>query len=288
MKLHHLNNLKAAKGKKICGSSAGWLIMVNKTSQIISLIKPFNTDRIIQLKPSFFTKTNEPFHVHKAILSSDPELDPFNFSVLAISGEKRQLAYYNARSQTWTLLHAAGSCYDDLISHEEKFYAVDEYGKICQIDYSNLSIGVVFDRWFFGGNQVYLVCIDGQLLVIFRYLKENPYFGYETYNFQVFMLNLEKEEYSRIARFSEFAIFLGQNHSTWLPADDTKGVIGDSIYFTDDHHSNGLEHSVIDGHDAGLYDMEYSRVVPLQCCNRGHLHHVCSRPIWFMSDNIDS
>ncbi|TXG60408.1 hypothetical protein EZV62_014981 [Acer yangbiense] len=197
------------------------------------------------------------------------------FSVLVISGEKRQLAYYNARSQTWTLLNAAGSCYDDLISHEGKFYAVDEYGKICRIDYSNLSVRVVFDQWFFGGNKVYLVCIVGQLLVIFRYLKENPYFGYETYNFQVFMLKLEEQEYSRIARISEFAIFLGQNHSTWLPADDTKGVIDDSIYFTDDHHSNGLEHSVIDGHDAGLYDMEYSRVVPLQCCNRGHLITPC-------------
>ncbi|KAI9165888.1 hypothetical protein LWI28_022350 [Acer negundo] len=282
MKLLHLNNLKAAKGKKICGSSAGWLIMIDKTSQIISLIEPFNTPKIIQLKPSFFTKTKEHFHVHKAILSTDPELDPFNFSVLAISGEKRQLAYYNARSQTWTLLHAAGSSYDDLISHNGKFYAVDEYGKICQIDYSNLSVIVVFDQWSFGGNKVYLICIDGQLLVIFRYVKENSDFGYETYNFQVFMLNLEEQEYIRIAKFSEFAIFLGKNHSTWLTADDTKGVIGDSIYFTDDHHSNGH-----DGHDAGLYDMEYSRVVPLQCCNRDHLHHVCSRPIWFMSDNID-
>ncbi|TXG60410.1 hypothetical protein EZV62_014983 [Acer yangbiense] len=211
----------------------------SEESNMCDLLR-INTDRGVMLsdgKPSFFTKTNEPFHVHKAILSSDPELDPFNFSVRVISGEKRQLAYYNARSQTWTLLHAAGSCYDDLISHEGKFYAVDEYGKICQIDYSNLSVGVVFDRWFFGGNKVYLVCIDGQLLVIFRYLKENPYFGYETYNFQVFMLNLEEQEY----RISEFTVFLGQNHSTWLPADDTKGVIDDSICFTDDHHSNGLE-----------------------------------------------
>ncbi|KAK2649674.1 hypothetical protein Ddye_017163 [Dipteronia dyeriana] len=282
MKRHHLNNLKAAKGKKICGSSAGWLIMVDKTSQIISLIKPFNTAQIIQLNVSFFTKTKQPFHVYKAILSSDSELDPFNFSVLAISGEKRQLAYYNARSQTWTLLHAAGSCYDDMISHNGKFYAADEYGKICLIDYSNLSVRVVFDRWFFGGKKVYLVSIDEQLFVIFRYLKENPYFGYETYKFQVFMLNLEEQKYSMIGKFPEFAIFLGQNHSTWLPADATKGVIGDSIYFTDDHHSNGLEHTVIDGHDMGLYDMEYNRVVPLQCCNRDHLHHVCSRPIWFV------
>ncbi|KAK2656170.1 hypothetical protein Ddye_009222 [Dipteronia dyeriana] len=282
MKLHHLNNLRAAQGKNICGSSAGWLIMVDKTSQIISLIKPCNAAKIIQLEPSFCTKTEQPFLVHKAILSSDPELDPFNFSVLAISGDKRQLAYYDARSQTWTLVHAAGPSYDDIISHQGKFYAVDEYGKICQIDHSNWSVQVVFDRWFFGGNKVYLVCIDGQFLVIFRYLKENPYFGYETYNFQVFMLNLEEQKYSSIGKFPEFAIFLGQNHSTWLPADDTKGVIGDSIYFTDDHHSNGL-----DCHDAGLYDMEYSRVVPLQCCNHHHLRHVCSRPIWFMSDNID-
>ncbi|KAK3194281.1 hypothetical protein Dsin_025591 [Dipteronia sinensis] len=202
MKLHHLNNLKAAKGKKICGSSAGWLIMVDTTSQIISLIKAFNTAQIIQLKPSFFTKTKQPFHVHKAILSSDPELDPFNFSVLAISGEKRQLTYYNERSQTWTLLHTAGSCYDDIISHNGKFYAVDEYGKICQIDYSNLSV---------------------------RILKGKSFFGNETYKFQVFMLNMEEQKYSSIGKFPEFAIFLGQNHSTWIPIDDTKGVIGDSL-----------------------------------------------------------
>ncbi|KAH7565999.1 hypothetical protein ACOSP7_022190 [Xanthoceras sorbifolium] len=269
MKLqHHLNLTAFAKGKKRCGSSAGWLIMVDKISQVMSLIKPSNTTKIINLQP-VFTKTNEPFHVHKAILSSDPEWDPFNFSVLAIFGEKRELACYKASSETWTLLHYAGSFYDDLITHNGNFYSVDEYGKICEISYSDMSFKVVFEPWYFGGNKVYLVCVDGQLLVIFRYYIDNSYFGYETYKFEVFMLDLTKEKYSMIRKFPEIAIFLGQHHSAWLPADDTKGVIGNSIYFTDDHHSGGTKH---DGHDVGLYDMEYNSIMPLQCCDPDGLH----------------
>ena len=80
-------------------------------------------------------------------------------------------------------------------------------GKICQIDYSNLCVRVVFDRWFFGGNKVYLVCKDEQLLVIFRYLKGKSLFwvwDIQIPSFHVEFGGTKAKQHRKIPRIHDF------------------------------------------------------------------------------------
>ncbi|KAK9233253.1 hypothetical protein WN943_023502 [Citrus x changshan-huyou] len=251
-KLHNFN-LPAARGKTICGSSAGWLIM-NDNVSTITLINPLSSAHF-QL-PQISTKK---VLIHKAILSSDPECDPYNFVVTAICGEKRELIYYKARSESWETLEAAGFYYDDVISYEgRELFAVSDYGKVvcCKVD-SLPRFKEIFMPFSFQGNKVYLVCVEGELFVIFRSLREHSLFCYETFKFSVSLLNVEEEISERIKSFPEVAFFLGQNHSVWLPADeDMQGVIGNRIYFTDDRNIGGVGSGGEGGHDFGCYDME--------------------------------
>lgn len=278
-KLHNFN-LPAARGKTICGSSAGWLIM-NDNVSTITLINPLSSAHF-QL-PQISTKK---VLIHKAILSSDPECDPYNFVVTAICGEKRELIYYKARSESWETLEAAGFYYDDVISYEgRELFAVTDYGKVvcCKVD-SLPRFKEIFMPFSFQGNKVYLVCVEGELFVIFRSLREHSLFCYETFKFSVSLLNVEEEISERIKSFPEVAFFLGQNHSVWLPADeDMQGVIGNRIYFTDDRNIGGVGSGGEGGHDFGCYDMEEGSIEPLKWCCFDALKCIhLSRPVYFM------
>lgn len=274
-KLHHLN-LPAAQGKIICGSSAGWLIVIDYVSTII-LINPL-TSAHIQLPQISPNKVL----IHKAILSSEPECDPYNFVVMVIYGEKKQLAYYKARSESWEVLEA-GCYYDDVISEgRRKFYAVNEHGKVVKCKVNSLpAFKEVLEPWSFQGNKLYLFRIEGQFFVVFRSLKDHQVSGYETYKFSVFKLNVKKERYHMMGSFPSVALFLGQNQSTWLHADETKGVVGNSIYFTDDYASGCGGGG---GHDFGRYNMEDDSVERFECWDFQNLKCIESRPIYLISN----
>ncbi|MBA0846035.1 hypothetical protein Goarm_022207 [Gossypium armourianum] len=96
-----------ASGKTICGSSSGFLIMVDETSQI-SMIDPLTKARRFTLptilpslppKPSTDIEPSErrlthKYPVHKAVLSSPPDRNPYDYILMVIHGEERELAYY--------------------------------------------------------------------------------------------------------------------------------------------------------------------------------------------------
>ena len=58
--------------------------------------------------------------LHKAILSSPFDYNPYDYILMVIYGKESELAYCKVgpRSQTWTKLQEAGHGYDDIIFHK--------------------------------------------------------------------------------------------------------------------------------------------------------------------------
>ncbi|EOY21036.1 Uncharacterized protein TCM_012354 [Theobroma cacao] len=216
----------------------------------------------------------------QAVLSSPPDCNPYDYVLMVIYGEKRELAYYEAKSRTWTKLQEAGRYYDDVIFHKGEFYAVDEYGKLVVCQPCSLPIvSEIAMPWLLRGSKVYLVGMEDSLCVVIRFLKDNPSVGYETYKFEVRLLE-PNEQWTHLGSIEDWAFFLGQNESAALPVEDFKGLKDDRIYFTDDN-SDACKYGVIGGHDSGVFDMGEESFQPLEYCQ-------CPRPVWLTPENRPS
>ncbi|KAK6249661.1 hypothetical protein SCA6_003666 [Theobroma cacao] len=284
-KIYHRKLPGVGGSKTICGSSAGFLVMVDQTCDQITMIDPLTKAQFqlpsvsTSLRPKDSIDTQNYF-VHKAVLSSPPDCNPYDYVLMVIYGEKRELAYYEAKSRTWTKLQEAGRYYDDVIFHKGEFYAVDEYGKLVVCQPCSLPIvSEIAMPWLLRGSKVYLVGMEDSLCVVIRFLKDNPSVGYETYKFEVRLLE-PNEQWTHLGSIEDWAFFLGQNESAALLVEDFKGLKDDRIYFTDDN-SDACKYGVIGGHDSGVFDMGEESFQPLEYCQ-------CPRPVWLTPENRPS
>ncbi|XVF63590.1 hypothetical protein PTKIN_Ptkin09bG0098900 [Pterospermum kingtungense] len=292
--VHHYELPGCGVGNNICGSSSSFLIMVDEASEI-TMINPNTNARFVlpQIPNSWAPKNStdidsgdaletRKYLVHKAVLSSRPDCNPFYYILMVIYGEERELAYYTACNQNWIKVQEAGRYYDDIIFHEGQFYAVSEYGKVilCQPGFPPKIMEIAVP-WLLQGSKIYLVGIENELCVVVRFLKDDPDVGYETYNFEVYLLE-SYEAWKKIESVKGWALFLGQNESVALPTEVVKGVKGDCIYFTDDN-LDAYRYGVIGGHDLGVFEKGEASFQPPLCCQH-HVLSACSRPVWLTPD----
>lgn len=267
-KVHSLES-QAVLGKRICGSSRGWLIVADKTSAI-TLKNPLKEIEI-QLPP-FCPAAEKQKLVHKAILSSDPETREKDYIVMIIYGEERELACYESSNKTWTMLEEAGSFYEDIIWHRRDVYAVDGYGRV--VRFENKKVKEIAAPWFFKGNRVYLVVMERELSVIIRYWKNNPVSGQQvTYRFEVY--DLKRPEHWIQTDLDGWSVFLGQNQSVAVRVVCNSRIKGNCIYFTDDNeavHKNNIP----GGGDQGVFDVEDQTISSLH----SYLQDFPSRGVW--------
>ncbi|XVE69653.1 hypothetical protein DITRI_Ditri10aG0007700 [Diplodiscus trichospermus] len=269
-------------GKHICGSTSGFLIMADETSEVITMINSTTNAKLFlpQIPTSLAKRSTDiigssetrKFLVHKAVLSSPPDENPCDYILMVIYGEDKELAYYTARHQRWIKVQEAGRYYNDIIFYREGFYAVDEYGKVilCRSGFLP-NIEEIAMPWLFRGSKIYLVGMEKELCVIIRFLKHNPSLGYETYNFQVHWLE-SYDERKKIENFEHWVFFVGRNESLALPIQDDviKDVIkGNCIYFSDDN-LDACKYGVTGGHDFGVFDIGEKSFKPLQRCTICH------------------
>ncbi|TYH71669.1 hypothetical protein ES332_D05G200400v1 [Gossypium tomentosum] len=205
-----------------------------------------------------------------AVLSSPPDRNPYDYILMVIHGEERELAYYSALTQTWIEIQEAGRYYDDIIFRLGKFYAVDKYGKVilCEPGLPP-TVDEIAMPWLLRGSKVYLV------VMAIRFLMENPNVGYETYKFD-----------ASVGDMGDWAILLGQNESMALSIRVVKGAKGNCIYFTDDNF-DAYKYGVVGGHDIGIYDTGEERSKPLQCC-QSDIQCAWPRPVWLTPYNNGS
>lgn len=314
---HFLNLPEASHLKRHCGSSHGWLILLDD-SPLVLLINPltrakstlpslssfpnvvgFNYSNIGQeyaLQNSSggrytcsLRQMRDGF-IKKVALSSSP-LKAINFTAIAILNQTGDLAYCSNRSQSWTIIENARSFCEDVIYLNGFFYAVNKSGQIAVCDLTGYSPEVSFIETpsQAGGDMQYLVSSADELLLVTRYLDlefqdDHPfmqqYILYRTIRFEVFRLDRSGPRWVRVRNLGDKVLFIGENSSLSLSATDFSGCIGNCIYHTDDYSETNYDGHFRE-HDLGIFKLWDGSIEALPCYPRNFLSRSpWPPPIW--------
>lgn len=254
---------------RCCGSSHGWLIMADDFLSI-TLLNPFYIGGgskcgggMIRLPPlnypprlRFMMLIDEDEYISelsicKVVLSANPALAPEDYVVMVIYGVVKSLAFIRSGDKDWTYVRGRTGCYD-VVYCNGKIYAVDCSGILAHCDTTepvprlrkmapapypihHLESDVEF---------YYLVeSPQNQLLLVCRMMVHTPRDNdndpwFQTTGFKIFKLLVlgKLTAYVELKTLGDNALFLGDNHSTCVPAVASNGFPGvqpNSIYFTD-------------------------------------------------------
>ncbi|CAL8995477.1 unnamed protein product [Prunus brigantina] len=285
-RVHFLHLPEASHRKRRCGSSHGWLVILDETPTVL-LVNPLTrakrhlpplsafpnvvrfdysevgreyalqsssgdvyTRSLAQMRDSF---------LKKVVLSSSP-LEASGFTALAILSQTGDLAYCRDGDQSWTFIDGARSFSEDVISVNGLFYAVDSKGVVAVCDVEGPSAPRVAiiptPRLDDAADMRYLVNLGADLLLVSRHLEierwDNINVNYRTTGFVVFRMNWVGERWEKVENLGERMVFIGENSSFSLSASDFPGSVGNCIYFTDDYSESNYE-SGLGGYDSGIF-----------------------------------
>ncbi|XP_042495110.1 uncharacterized protein LOC122074351 [Macadamia integrifolia] len=209
----------------------------------------------------------EPRFIYKSVLSSDPRMTK-DYVVVAIVTDKKKLVYYKAGggrpySYRWISMATQWDCFQDVIYHKGKFYAVSSNGPVITFEFSSSEFPIITEiipRPRGKGrrcDRYYLVELLGELLLVlchFRWLLEevlddndnddHDIFvtfdtgrtedGFKNYKFDVFKLDESKREWIQMKSIGDNILILGNCYSVSLPAHYYQGDKGNSIRIKED------------------------------------------------------
>lgn len=298
-KVHILNLSEAASRKRSCGSSHGWLVLLDETPEVI-LLNPLSRAKLFLPPLSSFPnviafnyshigreylllllssgdrytrnlRQMRDYFIKKVVLSSSPGMDT-GFFALAILNQTGDLAYCRNGDNCWRLIEGLLSYCEDVIFFKGSFYAVDKYGTImvCDLRGYTPKISIVETPRQLGGDMQYLVGLGDELLLVTRYLdleldfepsRQNLIF--RTNRFEVFRLDASGLQWERILNLGDNMIFVGENSSLSFSASDFPGCTGNCVYYTDDY--SYTNDGVFIEPDLGIYRLSDGSIEPLPC-----------------------
>nr|XP_019705558.2 F-box protein SKIP23-like [Elaeis guineensis] len=184
-RIHQLD-LPETRGKGVCGSSHGWLVLERHLA--ISLLNPV-TRAYIQLPPLntspkflYFPPSGVPrlfpaldagqmFEkrcIKNVTLSSDPALNS-DCIVMAVLQWDGILAFCRIRDESWTIISGAHFFSDksiDVAYHDGRFYSVTAHGQVTVYDVNSPQRIVLPSRLQYSWDQKYLVDQSSQELLM--------------------------------------------------------------------------------------------------------------------------
>ncbi|XP_056165682.1 uncharacterized protein LOC115687474 isoform X2 [Syzygium oleosum] len=180
-------------GKRCCGSSYGWLALLDGTPEIL-LFNPLTEEKILLPNLTrlpevleFHEKGEEylyedlmgehhtidmdimkNFFVHCIALSGDPTLVNQNsWAALCYDLRANRLAFCKVHDKSWTVLQDQPTRYVDILIHKEQLYAVDFTGRVIICDLcSPENLVIVQPESVSGPRRRYLVELRGALLMV--------------------------------------------------------------------------------------------------------------------------
>ncbi|XP_051136896.1 probable F-box protein At1g44080 isoform X2 [Andrographis paniculata] len=228
-------------------SSGGWILYVRQDCPSVGLINPI-CGRTLEL-PGLDTfpiyREGENPCIFKMLLSGSPGIDD-DVIVTVIWGkeERKQLGFSSPGAPRWEAYGEEGHSICDVTYHNGKLYALDMDRKLVECDihspnrretlkviYLNyISVPISTDQVPFYRNryEYYLVESSGKLLAVFRRFSI-----YNIIRFEVFEVDLMKEELIMIQDLGDKTMFLGLNSSFCLELPDCDAIKSNCIYFTD-------------------------------------------------------
>lgn len=298
-KVHFFTLPEVSITRRRCGSSFGWLVMLDETPAMF-LINPL-TKAKLHLPPlsSFPNVMNFTFYnigkeytlktgegdvyycnlkemrdsfIKKVIFSASPS-NKSDYIALAILNQTGDLAFCKKGDQSWKFMPDAQSYCEDVIYHKGLFYAVNKFGSIvvCDLHGDSPKVSFINTPRQLGGDMQYLVSSVNELLLVTRYLElefdvdqHQLDILYKTIEFRVFRLDLSGPKWEIVTRLDDRALFVGENSSLVICASDFPGCKGNCIYYTDDYSEWNYDGANGD-HDLGVYDLEDGSVEALPC-----------------------
>ena len=258
--------------KRCCGSSFGWLILLEETLDI-TLFNPFNGNKI-HIPP--ITIDDEPDYcplaIHKAILTKDPSLYPHGFTIVAIYSSYRRLCLMEAKDKRW-IYHNLNRTngFDDINVLDDVLYVLDwRIGLwIAKVENSSIYLKkVIFSIDFVEADIAYLVVSSKrELLLVSRFVvveregqdPDGIMLFTRTSKFIVYKVTRECEDGTmsvvEVESLDDDAMFIDDNQSICASTRDFPKCLPDRVYFTDNCHHYRFPY--LHGHqDAGIYRLE--------------------------------
>ncbi|XP_077247708.1 putative F-box protein At4g17565 isoform X2 [Tasmannia lanceolata] len=171
-------------GKWCCGSSKGWVVTVDKSSNI-HLLNPFTSNQIqLPSLDKFPDDQNrcrpevrrDYRYMAKALLSANPISTP-DYIVVTIVTVASKLSFYKPGDEKWTTLNNQWGPYEDVIYYNDKFYAITNHNAVVTFDFASSDFPkfTVITPASGGGeaDKRYLVEFSGRLLKVFRQYEWN-------------------------------------------------------------------------------------------------------------------
>ncbi|OVA15999.1 Protein of unknown function DUF295 [Macleaya cordata] len=291
---YHLLELPEFSKKRVCGSSLGWLIMLeegpavnlfNPLTRTLIPLPPLTTFPHVKFRPSklgrefkIYDSTEDDSYTHsltmmqncfirKMVLSSSPSsnnIEAVNYMIVAILSSCK-LAFMKKGDQVWTLLNDPEFSFEDVIFYKGQYLAVDSERRVvvCDFDDPSLKVTVISPgpQGEIGFTTHYLVDFSGDLLLVSR-VREYEHkgtFDYTTVKFRVFKPDQNGQEWHwpRIKDLGDCVLFLGANSSVCLLANELSGCQRNCIYFADDNHDsyNFKDDDLDDSYEIGGHDL---------------------------------
>ena len=233
------------------GSSHGWLIFIDSASFVITLYNPFyfgsskGTIHLPPFPPAKFTNETanvDGYDLHsdycicKAVLSADPSSSN-NYFVVLIHGLTRSLAFYKSGKANWSYFNQPA--FFDVIYHQNYFLAVSFWGQVytCDVNSNMKSTrvnGPVLGPSGYLARRYLVELDDGKTSLQVARKVQRAKYGHpflDTMNFVVYKMQSVDGVYEWIPKTSigGGALFLGDNHLTYIKASDFPGIYSDSI-----------------------------------------------------------
>ncbi|KAM0041631.1 hypothetical protein Hdeb2414_s0011g00368521 [Helianthus debilis subsp. tardiflorus] len=316
-KVHLINLPEDSDNHRRCGSSHGWLVMLDETP-LISIVNPLTqckqhlpplssfpnvinfapgeTGREYTIKTSdddVYTCSSKEMRdsfIKKVVFSSSPSNEDADYYALAILNQTGDLAYCKKGDKRWKFIDDANSYCEDVVYYEDCFYAVSKHGTIAKCDVNGPTPDVFFleTQRQIGGDMQYLVNWKDELLLVTRYtelefnMDQNKLdIVYKTSEFQVYKLVLNGLKWEGVSELDGHALFLGENSSIAFCASDFPGCKRDCIYFTDDYSEWNYD-GANGNHDLGVYDLGNESLEALTCYpEEFYSGRRWPPPIWF-------
>ncbi|KAG8369755.1 hypothetical protein BUALT_Bualt14G0046700 [Buddleja alternifolia] len=311
---HKLINLpKNPKDLRFVGSSHGWLIVIDKNTNIPFLLNPFS-ETLIHLP----TK-NIPSTIIKAILSANPSSHK-NYTVILIyehGYNNTKLAFCRHGNEEWTYLEGEPETYYDIVCTDLNNNILLALGPGPLVEAWDLGVPIpkkktliqdscpktllenenIFPNDLYT-SQWYLALSFGQIFLVVRYIGEFVRYDgkvvYEgdtltdyaseplvcPYRTVDFKLDLENKNWIEVDCLDDFAMFLGGNQSMMLSTTIHRELKRNVIYFTDDYWDRMNEDYSYGGHDMGIYNMEYGIIDAINVDCQEQLQRIVPPPFW--------
>ncbi|XVF35887.1 hypothetical protein REPUB_Repub19eG0010000 [Reevesia pubescens] len=288
--------------KRHCGSSHGWLIILDESPNIL-LLNPLSKAKLHLPLLSTFPNV-ESFNysdigkeyslrspsgdryslnlrqmrdsfIKKIVLSANPSKD-LNFVAIAILNQTGELAYCKNGDESWRFIQGSQSYSEDVIYFNGLCYAVNKQGGIvtCNVRHDSPRVSFIETPRQLGGDMQYLVHSEDELLLVTRYLDleinvepDQSYLIYRTKRFEVSRLVWSGPHWERVKSLNDKMLFIGENSSLSLSASDFTGCMGNCIYFTDDYSETNYD-GAFGEHDIGIYKLWDGGIEPLPCYPR--------------------